>query len=59
MLPARNRKDYEDIPQAAREELEFIWLQRVEEAVAAALEPASPDRDARQPVPSVPADAAA
>jgi ATP-dependent Lon protease len=40
MLPARNRKDYEDIPAEARDELEFIWLERVEEAVAAALDPA-------------------
>jgi ATP-dependent Lon protease len=40
MLPARNRKDYEDIPEKAREELEFVWLERVEEAVASALEPA-------------------
>jgi ATP-dependent Lon protease len=39
MLPARNRKDYDDIPEIARKELEFIWLERVEEAVAAALEP--------------------
>jgi ATP-dependent Lon protease len=38
MLPARNRRDYEDIPEIVRKELEFIWLERVEEAVAAALE---------------------
>jgi len=38
MLPARNRRDYEDIPQDARERLEFIWLERVDEAIAAALE---------------------
>jgi ATP-dependent Lon protease len=39
MLPARNRRDYDDIPESARKEMEFIWLERVEEAVAAALEP--------------------
>jgi ATP-dependent Lon protease len=39
MLPARNRKDYDDIPEIARKQVEFIWLERVEEAVAAALEP--------------------
>jgi ATP-dependent Lon protease len=39
MLPARNRKDFDDIPEIARREVEFIWLERVEEAVAAALEP--------------------
>ena len=38
MLPARNRKDYDDISEIARKEVEFIWLERVEEAVAAALE---------------------
>jgi ATP-dependent Lon protease len=43
MLPARNRKDYDDIPEIARKEIEFIWLERVEEAVAAALEPKKAD----------------
>jgi ATP-dependent Lon protease len=38
MLPARNRRDYDDIPETARREMEFVWLERVEEAVAAALE---------------------
>ena len=40
MLPARNKRDYDDIPDVARSEMEFVWLERVEEAVAAALEPA-------------------
>jgi ATP-dependent Lon protease len=39
MLPARNRRDYDDIPEDARARLEFIWLERAEEAVAAALAP--------------------
>jgi ATP-dependent Lon protease len=39
MLPARNRRDFDDIPQGAREKLEFIWLERVDEAIAEALEP--------------------
>jgi ATP-dependent Lon protease len=39
MLPARNRKDFEDIPEEARRELELIWLERVDDAVASALEP--------------------
>ncbi len=38
MLPARNRRDYDDIPEDARKSLEFIWLERVEEAIAAAFE---------------------
>ena len=39
MLPARNRRDYEDIPEEARNKLEFVWLERVDDAIAAALEP--------------------
>ncbi|MFZ0372205.1 MAG: endopeptidase La, partial [Xanthobacteraceae bacterium] len=42
MLPARNRRDYDDIPEIARKEMEFVWLERVEQAVEAALEPAQP-----------------
>ena len=55
MLPARNRRDYDDIPEIARREMEFIWLERVEEAVAAALEP----KAAEKSPPSAPALAAA
>jgi ATP-dependent Lon protease len=40
MLPARNRKDFEDIPEEVRQQLTFVWLERVDEAAAAALEPA-------------------
>jgi ATP-dependent Lon protease len=54
MLPARNRKDYDDIPEEVRNDLEFVWLERVDEAVAAALEPA-----AQGVVPATEADAAA
>jgi ATP-dependent Lon protease len=43
MLPARNRRDYDDIPQDARDRLEFVWLERVDQAIAAALEPAATD----------------
>jgi ATP-dependent Lon protease len=44
LLPARNRRDLEDIPQEARDKLRFVWLERVDEAVQAALEaaPAEP-----------------
>jgi ATP-dependent Lon protease len=38
MLPARNRRDYDEIPQGARDKLEFIWLEKVDDAVAAAFE---------------------
>jgi ATP-dependent Lon protease len=44
MLPARNRRDYDDIPEIARREMEFVWLERVEEAVAAALEPKAAEK---------------
>jgi ATP-dependent Lon protease len=42
MLPARNRKDFEDIPEEVRKQVEFIWLERVDEAVSSALEIALP-----------------
>jgi ATP-dependent Lon protease len=45
MLPARNRKDFEDIPAEVRRELEFVWLERVDEAMASALEPKTPESD--------------
>jgi ATP-dependent Lon protease len=47
MLPARNKRDYDDIPQSARDNLEFIWLERVDEAIAAALEPAETKIEAK------------
>ena len=42
MLPARNRRDYDDIPEIARKEMEFIWLERVEDAIDNALDPPAP-----------------
>jgi ATP-dependent Lon protease len=41
ILPARNRKDYEEIPEAARKALRFIWAERVEDVIGAALEAAA------------------
>ena len=41
ILPARNRKDYEDIPEGARNELRFVWAERVEDVIEAALEPST------------------
>ena len=41
ILPARNRRDLEDIPQTVRSALEFVWVERVSEALEVALaEPA-------------------
>lgn len=43
MLPARNKRDYDDIPEEVRNTLEFIWLEKVDDAVAQALTPDAPD----------------
>jgi ATP-dependent Lon protease len=40
ILPARNRKDYDDIPESARNILRFLWAERVEDVIEGALEPA-------------------
>ena len=39
LLPARNRKDIEDIPAATVARLRLIWLETVDDALEAALEP--------------------
>ena len=39
MLPARNRKDLEDVPETARNQVKFVWLEKVDDAIAAALMP--------------------
>ncbi len=41
MLPARNRKDLEEVPQQARQQLEFVFLDDIEEAVRVAIAPDS------------------
>ena len=38
MLPARNRKDLEDISEEVRRKVEFVFLERVDDAIAAGLE---------------------
>jgi ATP-dependent Lon protease len=37
-LPARNRKDLEDVPESARKHLRFVWLETVDDALEIALE---------------------
>jgi ATP-dependent Lon protease len=37
ILPARNRRDLDEIPQSARSMLEFVWVERVSEALEVAL----------------------
>ena len=38
ILPARNRRDYEDIPASVREALRFVWAERIEDVIAAAFD---------------------
>jgi ATP-dependent Lon protease len=38
ILPARNRRDLEDIPESVRTRLEFVWAERIEDVLARALE---------------------
>ena len=44
MLPARNRRDLEEIPAEAREKIEFKWVEQVDQALAVALLPATAAR---------------
>jgi len=43
LLPSRNRRDLEEIPADARAQLAFVWLDEVDDAIAAALTPARPE----------------
>ncbi len=42
ILPARNRRDLEDIPDSVRTRLEFVWAERIEDVLARALEEGAP-----------------
>ena len=37
LLPARNRKDLEDVPKSVRDEVQFVFCERVDEVVREAL----------------------
>ncbi len=37
LLPSRNRKDLEDIPDSVRHNMRFVWIEHVSDAVAAAV----------------------
>jgi len=39
MLPSRNRRDLEDIPEEARKRMRFIWLETVDDALRNAIGP--------------------
>jgi ATP-dependent Lon protease len=49
LLPARNKKDLEDVPESARKQVRFVWLERVDDAIAAALLPAGERDDGHAP----------
>ncbi len=38
ILPARNRRDLDDIPESVRAKLEFVWAERIDDVLARALE---------------------
>jgi len=59
ILPARNRRDLEDIPQSTREALQFVWVERVTEALAVALGSAAPAEGDSEPVETGPPGALA
>jgi ATP-dependent Lon protease len=50
LLPARNRKDLEDVPEAARNAVRFVWLETIDDAVAAALTPTGSENAAETSV---------
>jgi ATP-dependent Lon protease len=37
LLPARNRKDLEDVPKSVREDVEFVFCERVDDVIREAL----------------------
>jgi ATP-dependent Lon protease len=39
LLPKRNQKDLEEIPESARKQLKFVWLENIDDALAAAFDP--------------------
>jgi ATP-dependent Lon protease len=45
LLPSRNQKDLEDVPETARKQVRFVWLDKVDDAIAAALASAGASDD--------------
>src|SRR5262249_11263780 len=43
MLPARNKRDLEEIPAEAREKVQFVWIETVDEAIATAVPAVAPE----------------
>jgi ATP-dependent Lon protease len=46
ILPARNRRDLEDIPESVRAKLEFVWAEKIDDVLNRALEAAPEQRAA-------------
>src|ERR1700730_8390995 len=46
ILPARNRRDLEDIPESVRTKLEFVWAEKIEDVLGGALEESTAQRAA-------------
>ena len=46
ILPARNRRDLEDIPESVRNRMEFVWAEKIDDVLARALETAPVQRAA-------------
>jgi ATP-dependent Lon protease len=51
ILPAKNARDVDDVPQQAREAMEFIFADDMREVLAAALESPNAANDAIEPQP--------
>ena len=50
LLPARNRNDLEDVPEAVRKAIRFVFCERVDDALRAALGITSPVAELRPAV---------
>ena len=50
LLPARNKKEFEEIPEEARNKLQFVWVDQVDDAAHAAIGDWAPPSGERQTV---------
>jgi ATP-dependent Lon protease len=50
LLPARNRRDFEDVPESVRKEVRFVFCERVDDALRAALGITTPVAELRPAV---------
>ena len=55
MLPKANEKDLQDVPEPVRNELSFIFVESIEEALAAGLTQPIPPNSGNKPVATRPA----